>query len=224
MEVIKYFFKSDAGASLEFEVQLDRVELSQDKLQSYPEWTKLDFNKCPNCPLESAAHTHCPTAVDLEPVIRVFKSHKSYELMTIEVYTPDRIYIKKCDLQTGIRSLTGLIMATSHCPILSQLKCQAKFHLPFASIEETLFRTTGAYLIKQYFLHKSAGSADWDLNGLSKFYKDLELVNRAFFQRVLASSENDANLNAVGTLASLSMAVTFSLEEKLDEIRSLFCP
>ena len=37
-------------------------------------------------------------------------------------------------------------MALSGCPVLEQLKPMARFHLPFASVEETIYRAASMYL------------------------------------------------------------------------------
>ena len=51
-----------------------------------------------------------------------------------------------------IVALMGLIMATGSCPWFQQLRTLADTHLPFASIEDTLLRVAGTYLIQEYFV------------------------------------------------------------------------
>jgi hypothetical protein len=89
-------------------------------------------------------------------------------------------------------------------------------------MDETLFRTVAAYLLKQYFLHKSGGSPDWDMEGLDRFYQAVQTVNQCLNDRLAAASENDANLNAIVSLTYVSMGVTYSLEDNLADLKKLF--
>jgi hypothetical protein len=58
----------------------------------------------------------CPVAIDIETISSQFADILSYEEAHIEVITQERSYSKATDAQTGLRSLLGLIMATSACP------------------------------------------------------------------------------------------------------------
>ena len=57
-------------------------------------------------------------------------------------------------VQMGVSSLLGVIMTTSGCPIMAQLKPMVRFHLPFASLEETIFRMVSMHLVAQYLRHQ----------------------------------------------------------------------
>ena len=219
--IIQYVFKLDDGRTLDFQVDTERSGDGRREQADHPFWTELEFQKCNLCPLSSSEFTHCPAALDAQKITETFKSVISHLAVTIEVRTPERTYLKRCDAQTGLRALFGLVMATSRCPILSQLKGLAKTHLPFASVEETIFRSVGAYLIQQYLVQKRGGQPDWELRGLNSLYEQLQEVNRSFKARIDAASERDANMNALGSLVSLAMGVAFSLEDQLAEIEHL---
>jgi hypothetical protein len=187
-------------------------------------WTRLEFNQCPNCPLKPAQWPHCPAALDLAQITTHFGDLLSFAQARVEVITPERTYVKDCDVQTALRSLLGLAMATSGCPVLSQFRALATTHLPFSTLEETLFRTTSAYLLKQYFIYQSGGTPDWDLKGLETFYEELQRVNRSLKSRLDSAFAKDANLNAIGSLLYVTMGVSYSIGEKLSELRGGFCP
>jgi len=219
--IIEYVFKFDDGRSMDFQVDTERIGDARTLQAEQPSWTKLEFHKCTLCPLSGSEFNHCPAALDARKITETFKSMISYLEVTLEVRTTERTYLKRCDAQTGLRALFGLVMATSGCPILSRLKGLAKTHLPFASMEETIFRTVGAYLIHQYLVHKQGGEPDWELRDLNTLYGQLQEVNQCFKGRIDAASERDANMNALGSLVSLAMGVSFSLEAQLDEIQHL---
>ena len=177
-ELIVYEFTLDNGDVHSFEVNVYRESPRprHDDDDDREEWTRLGYHQCSNCPLSKDEHKYCPVALDIEEVAARFKDILSYEQAQVRVLSKEREYLKKCDIQTGLKSLLGLIMASSRCPTLSQFKPMAIYHLPFASIDETIYRVSGAYLLKQYFLNKEGIKPDLKLLGLWKFYRELQLV------------------------------------------------
>jgi hypothetical protein len=215
---IEYMFTLNDGSIQKFKVVIDRKFEATRRSKVHPHWVNLDFNQCQNCPLKSSESPLCPVAVDVEDIAVRFQKILSSDKVLVQVECAERKYSKNCDVQTGLRSLLGLVMATSACPILSQLRPLAYYHLPFANQEETLFRTVSAYLLRQYLLFREGKIEALDLKGLDQLYKDLLIVNRCFKTRVEAVSDRDANMNALVSLFSLSMSVAFSLEDGLKDL------
>lgn len=220
--MILYRFHLDNGATYEFQVDRNRpYGRLEDSAPSAP-WTRLEFNQCENCPLSPESLCHCPAAVDIQHIAARFASMKSIAKVRVEVLTPERNYFKDCDVQTGLRSLLGLVLATSGCPILSKFRGLAASHVPFATLDETIFRTVGAYLLRQYFAYRNGGEPDLEMRGLDTFYQEVQSVNQSLNKRLMTASQNDANLNAIVALSCVSIGVTYSLEDNLKELRALF--
>lgn len=219
---IQYFFSFDDGASHKFEVDIDRkFNWSQDFSQA-PAWTRLGNNQCSNCPLSRDSHSHCPAALDLDRVARDFQRFPAQTKVNIRVVTPEREYTKRASLEEGVRALMGLIMATSACPIFQELKPNARNHLPFASKDEFILRSATMYLMKQYFIMKDGGTPDWEMKGLVKTNEQLQLVNHAIWQRVVAAFQNDSNSKALLSFFTMSSSVSASLEAQLSKIKPVF--
>ena len=218
--MVVYEFTLKNGGIHRFEVNVHRD--SANPREDRADWTLLGYHQCANCPLSKKEHKYCPVAVDIEEVAERFKDILSFERAEVRVLTDARDYLKTCDVQTGLKSLLGLIMASSRCPTLSEFKPMAIYHLPFATVEETIYRVTGAYLLKQYFLNKEGNQPDMELLGLEKFYRELQQVNKDFMRRIRAASRSDANLNAINILLSLSAVVALTLDDRLEEIKPLF--
>lgn len=219
--IIKYKFRFENGHEKSFSVELNRPKPDVNSATE-PEWTALEFHQCINCPLTPKNSPRCPVALDVKDLLKEFKDINSTERVKVLVEAEARSYFLDTDAQTGLRALLGLIMATSYCPILRQVKPMAHFHLPFATVEETLFRTTSAYLLQQYFKQARGEKADLKLIGLADFYNSLETVNYHFLERIRESSKQDANVNAVVSFSALSSLVKLSLEENLKELEELF--
>ncbi len=218
----RYEFHFAAAPIIHFEVGPSRPKGTGPTPLRHAAWTRLDFHQCDGCPLTSATHSHCPVAIDIEAVAVAFREVISYTRTTVRVIAAQRTYVKDCDVQSGLNSLLGLIMANSCCPILSQFRPMAHFHLPFSSIEETIYRTASAYLTKQYFLHQDGLSPDLDLDGLDILYEQLQQINSDLVTRVRAASHADANMNAVTTFFSISTIVAMTMRQQLDALRPLF--
>jgi hypothetical protein len=214
--MIEYYFEIEHGPELRFQVKLDRTGPLGSTEESPAFWTALDYHRCDVCPLRLVGTgQHCPPAIELQEIIKSFSPIVSYHQAFVRVVTPEREFSRRCDVQVGLNSLLGVVMATSGCPILSHLRPLAHFHLPFATAEETVFRTVGAYLLRQYLLMKEGGTPDFELRGLEQLYEQLVSVNTCFLQRIRAASAKDANLNAVIRLDSFSLIVLFSLKDGL---------
>ena len=228
METLSFdyrFFFAD-GRRERFEVRLDANTLESigETREIPPEWTRLGFEQCPNCPLAAQTHPHCPLAVHLVKVVSRFEGVRSYEELRVEAVTPERTVSKQTTAQRGVSSLMGLIMATSGCPHTAFFRPMARFHLSLASDEETLYRAASMYLLAQYFRRETGGNADLEFVGLTRIYGNLQVLNAAMAKRLRAASREDAAVNAVVILDFFAKTWSYSIEDQLEEIRPLFAP
>ncbi len=188
-----------------------------------PAWTRLDHCQCPNCPLQAATRPNCPIAVNLVGLIDAFRDCLSTETADITISTESREIRKRAPVQYGVSSLMGLIMATSGCPIMDKLRPMTHTHLPFSTIEETMYRTVSMYLFAQYYLRQRGRPADWDLAGLIDHFEAIGRVNQAFSRRLVSINPKDASLNALANLDCFALATAFSIErDRLKEFEELF--
>ena len=222
MTTISYFFQFEDGNEARFDVDFERDSKKAEARSDLPEWTELDYKKCQSCPLSSSERARCPAAVDALDIVERFRDSLSFHTADVKVVGPDRTYSKKTDLQTALQSLLGLVMATSGCPTLSKFRGLAHMHLPFATTQETVYRTCAHHLLRQFFNAKGGAKPDLQLTELKTLYEEVQTVNRAFLDRVRAAAEKDANLNALVNLFSISVLVTVSLDDGLAELEHLF--
>jgi hypothetical protein len=115
-------------------------------------------------------------------------------------------------------------MATSGCPILANFKPMARFHLPFATVQETIFRAAGAYFLAQYYRKQHGEPAGLDLTGLREIYRLTHEVNHGLSHRLRSISGGDANLNALVILDMYTQHLPWSIDANLSDMEHMFAP
>jgi hypothetical protein len=221
---ITYRFLFSDGRTHEHVVVLDADTGRQVSapVRSEYAWTRLEHKKCKHCPLKQEEHPECPVAKNLAVVADAFKSEKSYEKVLVEVVTAERTYRKQLKLQKGLFGLFGLIMATSDCPFLAFLRPMALFHLPFSTLKETTVRSVSFYLLRQYFVAKRGGKADYGLKELQKLYDSLEEVNLGMVQRISSIASADADANSIVILDTFAQLLSTQLSNNLPDLDRMF--
>ena len=223
---IQYRFQLEDGQEEIFHVRLDPLKLESDldnKGQG-PHWTRLTFYQCNNCPLIPEKEPYCPAALNMVGLVSCFDRLLSHENSSIIVLTSERMVRLDTTVQRGVCSLMGLLMATSRCPMTSFFKPMARFHLPFASTEETIWRATSTYLLAQYFKQLDGGKPDLIFKGLSRIYNHIQTVNFSFAKRLRAACHNDSMVNAIILLDMFAQSMPSAIDESLEQIRHLFVP
>ncbi|MBI3514516.1 MAG: hypothetical protein HY060_10700 [Proteobacteria bacterium] len=204
--------------ALGFDLATFALEQPADKPPA--DWAKLEFHQCPHCPLTPAESPLCPFAHGLSGFVERFEDFRSFDQATIEVVTDGRTVVAEKPLQDGMASLVGLIGATSGCPHLDYFRPMARFHLPFARDDETLFRVFAMYLLGRYLKDGAVGRAT--LDDLRALTESATRVNRGMADRVRAAFNRDVVVNAVIILDMFARAVPFAIEDGLNELRAMY--
>lgn len=217
-----YQFNFSDGNQKQFHVDFDKHSL-RSELQDgteYPDWAQLEFNQCINCPLTSDDFLYCPLAVNLVPIIYWSKDLDSYDEVDVTITSAEREVRSHTSLQRAISSLLGLLMSSSACPKMKFLRPLARFHLPLATHEETIFRAVSATFLKEYFDGNLKNNDP--LKELKQQYHELQNLNRFIAERIRGAIKRDAAVNAIVLLDVLSKQVSFSIDGSLQQIRYLF--
>lgn len=224
---IEYRFRLQDNSEELFTIRLDPQTLESlpdATTVPLPDWTALSFAQCASCPLVAASSPHCPAAADLAPIVQHGEKLISIDLVDLQVTTAERTTIQKTTAQRALCSLMGLVIATSGCPHTAFFKPMARFHLPLASEEETIFRATATYLMAQYFVKNAGGQADFNLEKLTDLYRTMQEVNLAMAKRVRSTSKTDSSINAIVLLDMYAKALPYMIKQSLEELRYLFEP
>ncbi len=225
--VFDYQFKFDDGSQRNFRVEIDPSSMTALENANYqpPDWAKMEYQQCPHCPYSAEKVKYCPVAKGIARVAESFASDISYTETTVLVKTDNRFYGKRTDIQIGLQSLFGLIMATSDCSHMDFFKPMARHHLPFSTFEETVVRVMGNHLIAEYLTIKQTGEPhDMELKGLVHGYGEVSIVNRGMINRIrsLTKSRGDADKNAIVILDGFAALLPMELQTGLEHLAKFF--
>jgi hypothetical protein len=184
-----------------------------------PFWTELAYNQCANCPLDAARHSHCPAALQMAYVLEPLKALVSFDTVAVTVSQAERTVYVETSAQLAMSSVLGLIMATAGCPWTDHLRPMARFHLPFASEAETVYRSVCMYLLARTLTDPGAPH---DFAALEHLYANLHVVNRDMSRRLGAATRTDPARNAMALLDSYTTLLPAALEHSLGELKPLF--
>ncbi len=201
------------------------MEIIEEVPEKLPEWTALGHYQCDNCPLKSEEHPACPIAARMVRLADEFADLPSTEIADITISNEDRQYHKEAPIQYGVRSMLGVVMVTSGCPVMDKLRPMVYTHLPFPTMHETLYRAMAMYLVAQFLKFKRGEEPDWELNDLVHIYDDIAKVNQAFGERLASIHCEDTSLNALANLDCHGNYTAMSINENyLVELEELFHP
>lgn len=223
---IVYRLHAESGENAEFAIRLDAATLAL-QMPPRPEppfWVALGHHQCAGCRLDAATSPLCPMAAALSDLLDFARSLVSHCGLQMTVVTPEREIHAATTAQRALSSLMGLVMATCACPDVAWLRPMARFHLPLASEEETIYRAASMYLMAQYFRQRAGAETDFDLAGLADRYQRLHVINVAMAKRLRSAVDKDAPVNAVILLDLFAKAMPSSVGDSLAELEYLFRP
>jgi len=220
----EYVFRFDDGEEIRFEAKLDPQSLAliRGEAAQPPAWARLSEVGCSVCELDAAEHSHCPVAVSLGGVVQRFGKRFSYEKVKVQVTTAERVISTETSLQHALSSLTGIYMVTAGCPTMDKLRPMVRFHLPFATLQETVYRVVSTYLLGEYLRMRRGQEPDWDLDGLYGIYSAVHEVNLAMTRCIRKAAPYDANANALVHLDLFTDVVTLAVQDALANLEYLF--
>jgi len=219
---IKYSLKS---TDIDFRVDLvfDKNDFSLLNLNDGEnDWARLAFHKCSHCPLKQEDFPYCPLARAIDSIIAKIHDFLSYDEVHAQVEYHNRIVSADITVQRALSSLLGLIIPASGCPHTRYFRPMSRFHLPFADIEEKIFRATTMFLLAQYFIHKRCGCIPTDFSRLEAIYNNVHIVNTQISKRLREFCKNDSPLNAITILDTLTVSIHSALKHDLDKFEPYF--
>lgn len=220
----QYRFRFESGREEAFDIHLDGTTLEprEPGATNPPEWVRLENHKCSHCTLDPLEVFFCPLALRLLPLVERLGDVVSFDNVDVTVALDERTVTRSVTAQEGISSLMGIITATSGCPHTVFFKPMARFHLPFASTEETFYRAASMYMMGQYYRWQAGKGVDMDLSGLLYYYSQVAEVNKGIAKRLRAERREDGAVNAIVLLDMFVKGMPELFTDTLKELEPLF--
>jgi len=222
---IHYQLALDDGRNEEFDIRLhpgSLLPIGSGEDEDAPDWTRLEFQQCPHCPLQPDEHPRCPLALRLLPVVERLSGTLSYQEVGLTVSFEGRSLTATTSAQEAISSLLGLLIATCGCPHTEFLKPMARFHLPLATTEETLYRVFSMYALSRLLRLRNGEKLDTGFDDLFHRYEAMRIVNRSITDRLKSADEDGSTVNAIILLDYVAQLVPGSLDDEIAELEQLF--
>ena len=178
------------------------------------DWTRLDFHKCPCCPLKSEETEHCPAAESLESTLMKLRDRYSYERVTAKLVDwAGRSTTVNWQLQEVGSIFVQLAVFSSNCPVGKQFKQLLKDLRPFATNEEL-----SKHLISKFLL-KHRGEIEQTKKDILQKMEPIRVVFSQLSKRLASDTGGDAIANSIVRLDAFALNISLYLEEVLEEVK-----
>jgi hypothetical protein len=221
---IRYVLSFPDGVVLELPLEFTEgtFEFVVAERESWPDWTRLDNHRCDHCPLDAAISPECPLARALVGIVEATANLVSHTEVQATAIVPERRIVVDTTVGDALRSLMGLIIPTSGCPHTAYLRPMARFHLPFSSSDETLYRVCSMHRLAQRMRAVAGLDEDGAFDDLTRVYADINVVNTQVAERLLEAAGKDSSRSAVALLDVFAQLIPFQFDQALEDLRGLF--
>lgn len=221
---VVYDFEFEDGTSECFDLRFDAETLDYLPAKSgeMPQWTLLSNNMCPHCTLDKKQHTHCPLALCIYEAVERFHARVSHDLALVRVTTDERMVMKRTTTQKGLSSMLGLLMPCSGCPHTRFFRPMARFHLPFSTEDETIYRSLSMFMLARYFMGAEGVCLENPFSELKAIYKNVECMNLWVARRIRTYVKADSSVNALVLLDLFAKVVSFLSDQHVETVRNWF--
>lgn len=177
------------------------------------DWTRLEFHKCPCCPLSSEEDECCPAAESIESTLLRLKDRYSYEKVTATIIdSAKRSTIVNWQLQEVGSTFVQLAVFSSACPVGRQFKPLVRDLRPFSTNDEL-----SKHLITKFLL-KHRGKTDECQQDILEKMDPLRMVFSNLAKRLSGLMEGDAIANSIVRLDAFALNVSLLMDEVFSEL------
>jgi len=214
-----YQVRLDDGRQIELQTPGRlRAEAWEDE-DGLPDWTLLGFHQCPNCPLNENRIKRCPAAAALSLLVHNFAAVVSFQQVDLVIVRPNGQFAVRGSAQMIVFALLVEFVSRAKCPYLFDPSADKNFFFLCLDVDQLLFRFFSNFLIQHHLL--SSGEPDPNAVNWRRFQQymgETRVALEGLLERIQASCEEDANINALTAVISISKLV----EEHWDDSLRLF--
>lgn len=193
-----------------------------DAVPGLPDWTRLEYHQCEHCPLRVERVARCPAAAALAGLVETFAEVISFETVEVEIILRNGRFALTGSAQMLAFGLLVDFVTRAKCPYVFDPTADKGFFLLCLDVDQLLYRLFSGYLVQHHLL--SSGAPDpcgvnWDR--FQRQMGDAREALQGLLNRVEARCQEDANLNALSGLITVSNFLETHWDESLKMFRDL---
>ncbi|GHC12744.1 DUF6901 family protein [Cerasicoccus arenae] len=218
-ELPHYQIRLDDGRIIELSSPARIMPVEWASIPNLPEWTRLSYHQCSNCPLDEKRIERCPAAASVADLVQNFTEVISFEKVDLVITWTKQKYTVRDSAQMIVFALLVEFVSRAKCPYLFDPSADKGFFILCLDIDQLLYRFFSSFLIQHHFL--SSGEPDphavnW--HHFQEYMGGIRIALEGLLARMQAYCREDANINALTGFISVSKL----LEEHWDESLRLF--
>ncbi|WP_269539684.1 DUF6901 family protein [Cerasicoccus fimbriatus] len=189
------------------------------KVKGLPEWTRLDYHQCKNCPLDEKRIERCPAAAAVAGLLENFTEVVSFQKVDLVIVRANGQYSIRGSAQMVVFALLVEFVSRAKCPYLFDPSADKGFFFLCLDVDQLLYRFFSSFLIQHHLL--SSGEPDPNAVNWHRFQQymgEIRIALEGLLDRIQAYCHEDANINALTGAISISKL----LEEHWDDSLRLF--
>jgi hypothetical protein len=217
--ITRYQVKSETGDQFSFNVQ-NHMDLDPQELNSridLPDWVKLEFHQCTNCPYKSENITFCPAAFEMQDVILQCSNCISYERAELSRIDEEGTVTTETDMQKALFAVIGEKVISSGCSRLNSRQWSLGYYSILTTPVNLFYRSISSYLMRQFFTF--SGNCDPDLKGHLDYLDEVISIFGKLFERIRGETRQDANNNALGSMVMSAQILRHQRDDWLGALK-----
>lgn len=207
------------GKKEEFSIEWTKSgsHIPKESPDSPADWTRLEFHKCPGCPLGKDTK-FCPAAESLETTIMKLKKRSATEkvIATAIDGAKGRRTVVECELKEVGSTLVQISVFFGGCPIGKKFKKLLKNLRPFATNEEL-----SKHLISQFLLKNGCEMATSTVD-VRATIEPMRTVFYHLSKRISDKTYGDVIANSILQMDAFTLSISLYLGEIYEELAKEF--
>ena len=189
-------------------------------IDSVPEWVMLENDMCDDCKYLNGDVKYCKAATGIFAAVNSFSNIMSIERISLTTITSNALTSRCVKSSEGLSIMFLSCLVFSGCYKFRQFKWAWDFYKSQADDKNIFYNIFSSYVSKKIILGEfetTSSIRNSLFDELKEIYKSL----RRIIKRVRKASEEDANLNALVRLTSMTHMFQTDYQEYLDYLKTL---
>ena len=216
-----YIATTDEGLVDVFRIDSEGEWIKNLEVDPEQKWLVLENDMCSDCKYVGTGVKHCKAAIGLYAAVNAFSDIRSIDKLSMTLISSDNSLSTRCiQVQAGLSVLFFSCLVFSGCFKFKQFRWAWNFYRMQSDEFGLFYCLFSSYLTKQFIkkIHKNSDIVTKEiLNEFQSIYSALKKISA----RVRKASTNDANMNALVRLVSLTHLLQTQYDDFVKELEEM---